>query len=147
MPQPVTIEPREFKLRSSRVQRRTSVLLIAVLLGLGVLTFPGLVLLPWSVMLLFAGWRLDCHLRQYHDVVLRFDSEGWSFCDAAGHGVPVQWLPATAVLSLAVVLRWREGWRWYGLLITPDMLGEADYRRLCRLLWQSPAAQSVPSAL
>ncbi len=147
MPQTSSIEPSEFRLKPSRALRLANLSLMVLLLALGGVALSGLTLTFWAALLLLAGWHLDSQLRQCSGVAsIRFDADGWSLCDASGACNLVHWHSSTAVLSVAVALRWRDGWHWRGLLITADMLGDADYRRLCRLLWQSPA-MPAPTAL
>ncbi|NQD37348.1 hypothetical protein HPT27_09935 [Permianibacter sp. IMCC34836] len=114
----------------------------------------------WSLLLLSLfllglilfnnGWRIDGQLglRQRTAIrVLQHDAEGWAVGVDVDRMQAVQLRAGTFVASSFVVLNWRLAeassvrfWRRRGnLLLTPDMLGPEQYRRLCRQLWQHQA--------
>ena len=72
---------------------------------------------------------------------LRHDAEGWSVAGAMGEWQPIQLTAGTTVTSRVIVLGWSVGFaRSHHLLVTPDMLPDGEFRRLCRLLWQATPA-------
>ncbi len=99
------------------------------------------------LLLLVNAWWRHRPLRVGAGVTteLFHDAGGWQFASAATAAEPVQLLAGTTVTPLALVLNWRDSaGKRHWQLVTADQLGQDDYRRLCRLLWQAGKA-AAPS--
>jgi len=137
----------EFPLRASPGLRCFSAAVhvgLAMLLMLALWSRWPLVLLAVVLLLSGLAFRLDRHfaLRAAGVVrALRHDTDGWSVATLAGEWQPIQLTAGTTVTHRVIVLAWAAGpLRSQHLLVTPGMLPQGEFRRLCRLLWQATPA-------
>lgn len=99
------------------------------------------------LLVLFSAVQRDRRFALAHREAIRllqYDRHGWQLGASRESLLPIQLTAGCMVTSRFVVLGWRrEGSRWpRHLFITPAMLGDADFRRLCRCLWQVDHAAS-----
>lgn len=140
----------EFLLHPAPSLRWFNVALHALLALLLVLALPtgGLLWLLLALTTLSAGW-LDAvvTLRRRHAIrCLRHDVDGWAVGVNESMLTPVRLTAGTTVNAAFIVLSWRDpassALLTRHLLLTPAMLGQHGYRRLCRLLWQQQPSET-----
>lgn len=140
----------QFLLQPAASLRWFNLALNAVVLLLLVLALPlgGLLFLLIALTALSA-WRLDAvvTLRRRNAIrCLRHDADGWAVGTDELMLMPVQLTAGTTINAAFIVLSWRDPkyplLLSRHLLLTPAMLGEQAYRRLCRLLWQQQPSET-----
>lgn len=99
-------------------------------------------------LILLSAWWLDAVVtlrRRYAVRCLRHDVDGWAVGVDESTLTPVQLTAGTTVNAAFIVLSWRDSTHATllsrHLLLTPAMLGQQAYRRLCRLLWQQQPSE------
>lgn len=97
------------------------------------------------VLVLVNAWWLHRQLSVAAGALFH-DAAGWQFATATTATEPIELLAGTTVTSLALVLNWRDSaGKRHWQLVCADQLGQDDYRRLCRLLWQAGKAAATPA--
>jgi len=138
----------KLRLANAAIHLVVAVLLLAALPNRGWPLFALAVNLLVLVLVLVSAWHIDgvLALRLTSALrVLRQTAEGWALGVDEASLQTVRLLPGTTVTAALVVLRWRTDRKRRGhLLLVAEMLGQDDYRRLCRQLWQQHAKRPPP---